>query len=253
MNKQQTNSDKKILAFLEAEYNKVRRETDCLRLHVTDLNFEENVPDPQERHLMTEQLDAFEGVQKNLMNRILFYRNRVKGAEQSSQACGDAIATQQDRQNEATQKLCNLCFKVRNMVYAPSEKCAKCGGDLLYGLGAKDGDETICFNCANQITNEELQQALDEYRAACTHHCGQDATCQVGDGNAVVEKPIITGESLEQLVGSTVRLFHKPGHKCIDCPYRSKSYGGKCEYKKVELVGGYYLCLAPLPNSIVTE
>lgn len=85
------------------------------------------------------------------------------------------------------------------------------------------------------------------------HHCGQDACRQVDDGNAVVDKPIITGESLEQLVGATVRLFHKPGHKCIDCPYSSKNYGGKCEYKKVELVGGYYLCLADLPNSIVTE
>lgn len=93
----------------------------------------------------------------------------------------------------------------------------------------------------------------DRVVTSATHHCGQDASCQVGDGSAVVDKPIITGESLEQLVGAIVRLFHKPGHKCIDCPYRSKSYGGKCVYKKVELVGGYYLCLADLPNSIVTE
>ena len=93
----------------------------------------------------------------------------------------------------------------------------------------------------------------DRVVTSATHHCGLDASCPVGDGNAVVDKPIITGESLEQLVGATVRLFHKPGHKCIDCPYSSKSYGGKCEYKKVELVGGYYLCLADLPNSIVTE
>jgi len=286
MNKeQQLNSDKKVLASLEAEYKRAQRVIYSIRALVTDLNFEELIPDSQERCLMVDELQAYDYIRTNLMNRIRFYRARVKREESIKdwtqykktdsthigvdvsdegdhgarcQVCGDDIATHhcgQDtrRRDEAAAKLCDLLVKCRMAVYAPGEKCAKCGGDLLCGFGTKDGDETICFNCANQITNDELQQALDEYRAACTHHCGQDATCQVDDGNAVVDKPIITGESLEQLVGTTVRLFHKPGHKCEGCPYEVKSYGGKCEYKKVELVGGYYLCLAPLPNSIITE
>lgn len=121
----------------------------------------------------------------------------------------------------------------------------------------------IMFQEMHQLREENARKQIDEWKKMKghiipvnldeQHHCGQDATCQVDDGIAVVDKPVITGESLEQLVGTTVRLFHKPGHKCEGCPYEVKSYGGKCEYKKVELVGGYYLCLAPLPNSIVTE
>jgi hypothetical protein len=248
MNKQQQlNSDKKVLASLEAEYKRARRVTDSVRAHVTDINFEDMVPDPQERYLMMDELHVYEQVQQNLLNRIRFYRNRVKGAEQSSQVCCDDIATQQDRQNEAALKLCNLLVKGRMSVYAPSKKCAKCGGNLLCGIGVKEGKEIICFNCANQITNEELQQALDEYRAACTHHCGQDARCQVDDVNAVVNESQVPN-SLKELVGMQVVSVMPHGWKCQGCAYDSDYF--RCE-KKVELVGGYMLCLANIP--IVTE
>lgn len=80
--------------------------------------------------------------------------------------------------------------------------------------------------------------------------------CSVGDGNAVVDEPAITGESLKPLLG--MQVIKVCGPKCKDCP----SGNGPREYPsgrdmssccKVELVGGFYLCLEPLPNSIVTE
>lgn len=82
-----------------------------------------------------------------------------------------------------------------------------------------------------------------------THHCGQDASCQVGDGSAVVEKPVITGESLKKLMDYQVIGVCEPGFPCEGCV--QDHYNTPCV--KVELVGGYMLCLAPLPNSIVTE
>ena len=98
----------------------------------------------------------------------------------------------------------------------------------------------FCHENINEFVN-----AIKEGRS----DSGQDATCQVGDGSAVVEKPIITGESLQQLIGYQVIAVCKPGSKCNGCPY--EHYNAPCV--KVEIVGGFFLCLAPLPNSIVTE
>ena len=95
--------------------------------------------------------------------------------------------------------------------------------------------------------------------AIATHHCGNDADmddacCQAAydpnESQPVDTKPAITGESLKKLVGWQVVSVMPPGHKCQGCLYSSDDF--RCE-KKVELVGGYFLCLAPLPNSIVTE
>ena len=253
-----------LISKLEEEYNELSDKCNKLYKFIYSLDFKEKVPDSNEQCLLQEQHKRMEAYRTNLYQRIEHYRIKVKialgcdyfaswgdVAEKIHQKhhCGQDTR----RRDEAAAKLCDLLVKGRMAVYAPGKKCAKCGGDLFEGFGTVEGEKILCFNCTSQITNDELQQALDEYRAACLHHCGQDATCQVDDGIAVVDKPIITGESLEQLVGSTVRLFHKPGHKCEGCPYEVKSYGGKCEYKKVELVGGYYLCLAPQPGSIITE
>lgn len=65
------------------------------------------------------------------------------------------------------------------------------------------------------------------------HHCGQDAT-----------RLVVYGENMEQLIGSRVRLFHAPGHKCDECPYKTKPDGSTCNYHKVETTSGYYICLA---------
>lgn len=78
---------------------------------------------------------------------------------------------------------------------------------------------------------------------------GQDASCQVDNGSAVVEKPVITVESLKQLMDYQVIGVCEPGFPCEGCV--QDHYNTPCV--KVELVGGCMLCLAPLPNSIVTE
>lgn len=82
---------------------------------------------------------------------------------------------------------------------------------------------------------------------------GQDATCQVGDGSAVVNE---IPDSIKSLEG--MQVIKVCGPKCKDCPcgdglreYPSGRDMSSCV--KIELVGGYYLCLAPLPNSVVTE
>lgn len=86
------------------------------------------------------------------------------------------------------------------------------------------------------------------------HHCrpGREK-CQVGDGSGVVNE---VPDSIKSLEG--MQVIKVCGPKCKDCPcgdglreYPSGRDMSSCV--KVELVGCYYLCLAPLPNSIVTE
>lgn len=101
MNNEKINSDKQVLASLEAEYKRAQRVIYSIRALVTDLNFEEFIPDSQERCLMVDELQAYDYIRTNLMNRIRFYRNRVKSAEQSSQVCGDGIATNHCGQDAA--------------------------------------------------------------------------------------------------------------------------------------------------------
>lgn len=80
------------------------------------------------------------------------------------------------------------------------------------------------------------------------HHCGQDASCQVGDGSAAVSEDV--PESIKELEGmQVVKFVRGVNARCDTCPL--DHYGTPCQ--KVELVGGHHLCLAPLPNSIVTE
>lgn len=75
----------------------------------------------------------------------------------------------------------------------------------------------------------------------------------MGDGSAAVNE---TPDSIKSLEG--MQVIKVCGPKCKDCPcgdglreYPSGRDASSCV--KVELVGGYTLCLSPLPNSIVTE
>jgi len=133
--------------------------------------------------------------------------------------------------------------------------------EYLYNLRCR-----IMFQEARLLREENARKQIDEWKKMNgniipvnldeQHHCGHDASCSVGDGSAVVEKPAITGESLKDLIDYQVIKVCAP--KCKDCPcgdglreYPSGRDASSCV--KVELVGGYMLCLAPLPNSIVTE
>lgn len=318
------NNKQQRLDKLTAEYNDLNGKISRLDAFLNRLDFETTVPDTQEQMLMQHQLQAMRSYRTNLKERIQLLQVQI----QAGSPCDDRVVTSaahhcgQDtrHRDEAAKKLCALLVKGRMAVYAPGKKCNKCGGNLFEGIGTEEGGEIICFNCANQITNEELQQALDEYRAACLNHCGQDAVnfeqlsdnltdtykdycrgvleqflsreitwakfvekvalpfchenvnefvnvikdnphncrpgrekCQVGGGSAVVNE---TPDSLKSLEG--MQVIKVCGPKCKDCPcgdglreYPSGRDMSSCV--KVELVGGYYLCLAPLPNSIVTE
>ncbi len=199
--KEQLNSDKKVLASLEAEYKRAQRVIYSIRALVTDLNFEELMPDSQERCLMVDELQAYDYIRTNLMNRIRFYRARVKKEESikdwSQYKKTDSTYIGVDVSNEGSHS-----------------ECCQVGGDAI-----------------------------------ATHHCGQDASCQVGDGSAVVDKPVITGESLKQLMDYQVIGVCELGFPCEGCV--QDHYNTPCV--KVELVGGYMLCLAPLPNSIMMD
>lgn len=205
MNKeQQLKYDQALIVSLSDEYNRVKEVADALRNDINSLDFEERMPDSQERYLLVEKLKTTEGYQTNLLNRIRFYRHRIQVNKpqpwevdeairqqdvQNRPVCGDAIDTKVEshhcgldtrRHNEAAKKLCDLLVKGRKVVYAPGEKCNKCGGNLFEGFGEEEGGEIICFNCASQINNEELQQALDEYKAACLHHGDRGARFSQG-------------------------------------------------------------------------
>jgi hypothetical protein len=103
-----------------------------------------------------------------------------------------------------------------------------------------------------------MMKAEHEPSFDAPRHCGQDADmddacCQVRSSRvdhtaapaAVKELP----DSISQLVGMQIVSAFRPGWKCEECAFSHIDFA-RCE-KKVELVGGYYLCLAPLP--IVTE
>ena len=196
MNKEQLNSDKKVLASLEAEYKRAQRVIYSIRALVTDLNFEELMPDSQERCLMVDELQAYDYIRTNLMNRIRFYRARVKKEE----SIKDWFQYK---------KTDNTYIGVDVSNEGSHSECCQVGGDAI-----------------------------------ATHHCGQDASCQVGDGNAAVKGQ--AGYST-RLIGMQVIAIGD--QRCDGCP--TEHYGAPCV--KLELVGGTYLCLAHMPNSIITE
>jgi len=208
MNKEeQLNSDKKVLASLEAEYKRAQRVIYSIRTFVTDLNFEELMPDSQERCLMVDELQAYDYIRTNLMNRIRFYRARVKKEESIKD----------------------------------------------WSQYKKTDSTYIGVDVSNEGSHSECCQVCGDGIATQQHHCGQDATCQVGDGSAVVNE---IPDSIKSLEG--MQVIKVCGPKCKDCPcgdglreYPSGRDMSSCV--KIELVGGYYLCLADLPNSVVTE
>lgn len=113
-----------------------------------------------------------------------------------------------------------------------------------------------------QEYNETLKRAQDigEIIANCVdidiNHCGQDcdcddACCQAGSpcGRSAVtydpneSQPVDTAPmSLHELTGMQVVGVYPKGWKCKDCIF-SEMKDSRCE-KKVELVGGTFLCLA---------
>lgn len=79
-------------------------------------------------------------------------------------------------------------------------------------------------------------QPVDQDDACC-----QARQCSTVDRDAA---PAASSESLKDLLDMQVVAMGKG--RCEDCP--QDHYGTPCV--KVELVGGYYICLAPTPNTV---
>ena len=235
MNKQQQpttaapTDNTQLIQKLRAEYNDLNGKIARLNAFLCDIDFIKKVPDIIEQELMEGQLRAMKNYLYNLRGRIMFQeaRQREESIKDWSQyKKTDSTYIGVDVSNEGSHSGC----------------CQVCGDDIA------------------------------------THHCGQDATCQVGDGSAVVQDPnesqpaevLRTKEDVEKKLGIHIHEGNVPkgqcgcmdmkslldmqvvgvgNGKCEGCP--QDHYGTPCV--KVELVGGTYLCLAPLPNSIATE
>ena len=202
MDNEQKNSDERILAQLLGEYKRVCCEADSVRICVNDIDFEETIPDAEERYLMVEQMKVNEEAQAVLRNRIRYYRNRLK-----------ANKPEPWEENNAFRTVETLCGPVKLV----------------------DQDKV------SKVEMEDI-----------THHCGKDADmddvcCQAAyDPNE--SQPVDTAPmSLHELTGMQVVGAYPKGWKCKDCIF-SEMKNSRCE-KKVELVGGYFLCLADIqPN-----
>ena len=92
---------------------------------------------------------------------------------------------------------------------------------------------------------------IDRGIGVSCHHCGQDVSSESSQSSPSSEndQPVITGESIKKLMDYQVIGVCEPGFPCEGCV--QDHYNTPC--CKVELVGGYYLCLSPLPNSIITD
>lgn len=250
---EQPNSDKRILASLEAEYKRAQRVINSIRALITDLNFEELIPDSQERCLMEDELQAYDYIRAKLMNRIRFYRNRVKRDENikdwSQYKKTDSVYIGVDVSDEGDHSACS-------QVCGDGIATHHCGQDECNRSGLITLEEAVKDYVENCDENGRLKINL--------HHCGQDcdcddACCQAGspcgrstatydpnESQPVDVSPAITGESLRNILGMQVCRCNVP---CDVCSIDKRV--GACV--KLELVGGDYICLAPLPNSVVTE
>lgn len=226
MNKQQQPiSFSKLIEKLRNEYDQLKERVDSLGSFLCDIDFEKRVPDPVEQRLMREQLHMMLGYMNNLRARISYneeqqIRNRLETGDGKRGL--DFVR----------------CDNGKVVAIVPE-------GLIPEGLDDIDPNKVV----------EVIKKSWCDYKGRL-EDCGQDACCQVDAGNADVDMPVLTGESLKTLMDYKVVNVCVP--KCKDCPcgdglreYPSGRDMSSCV--KLELVGGAYLYLAPLPNSIVTD
>lgn len=215
MNNKEIGKDAIVLASLEAQYKHVRCLVDSVRATITDLNFEDMVPDADERFLMGGQLHAYEVLQDNLKARIRLYRNRIK-----------ANKPEPWEENNAIRTVNTHCGPV-NLVN--QDKVSKEElGEMIHHCGQDAGSPCGCSAVAYD-PNESQPVDLD------------DACCQVREHQPA-------GYAYKDLLGMEVMFVFPRCHKCEYCTFREGHDGSECPCVKVELVGGDYLCLAKRPK-----
>lgn len=218
-----------LLSKLEGEYNDLSDKCNKLYTFIYSLDFKEKVPDSNEQCLLQEQHKRMEAYRTNLYQRIDFYRCRVKREEGikdwSQYKKTDSTYIGVDVSNEGSH----------------SECCQVCGDDIATHHCGQDVRVRYDPN-ESQPVNVPVKG--DDFDDAC---CQAREKRPVDDGSAAVNEAQVPN-SIKSLVGMlVVDAFHDI-HKCTCCEYQKH-----CNAKKVEIVGGYFLCLEELPNSIVTE
>lgn len=206
-----------LIEKLRNEYEDLKGK--CCRLHafLCDINFEKIVPDRDEQNLMREQGVAMLRYLNNLRDRITLKERQL--------TTDNWLKMQQPKAIVETP-----CGPVRvvNIAEDNQHHCGQDCSDRIYRAGRK----------ASADAGLAAARAMEQVMAS-------PEGCPVDGGNADVKVEV--PDSLKDLIGMQVLAF--TNGKCESCP--QDHYGTPCH--KLELVGGTFICLAPLPNSIVTE
>lgn len=269
-----------LLSKLEEEYNELSDKCNKLYTFIYSLDFINKVPDCNERCLMQEQLKRMESYRIKLYQRIDIYRCRVKAnnpepwekdeaARTVETLCGPVRLVDTDKapkeqlddilkngmpdiQVERDPSFDDVSFQAKKLIdvfYATHDRAARLGiaEQILLVMFGQTPDELNGIMEKEARNINSVISAIQHGNEEATHHCGQDASVQ--DPNESQPADTVP-ESLKELVGMQIVSVMPPGHKCPGCLFDSDYF--RCE-KKIELVGGYYLCLADFPISIVTE
>ena len=248
-----------LLKNLSEEYDVLNHKCKALYAYTNSLNFEATTPNAAERMLLRDQLTAMENYRTNLLARINFYVKNEVGNISS-------IASDSTEQTGDGKRCIDFVHCENGKVVAIVPK----------GLIPKDLDDVDINKACDELA-KAWRAYCEESHDLDTNHCGQDAhdlcvgqdpgfhpfdkitikelteridnlETDLDNLEQEVYKPELKelGFSLQELIGMQVIYVTK--EKCIGCPINH--YGHPC--KKVELVGGYFLCLAQ-PSSIAIE
>lgn len=217
---------KQLIEKLSAEYAGVKDRVGKLHAFLCDIDIEKKVPDYEERSNLREQLGIMLNYLENLRRRIGFHERMVFG----------------QMINETTHRIEIKGMREPTFDSGIGVRCDKCGKSIRPGdMCIFHNEKIFCNDCG--CDNSETGTA--------PHHCGQDVSSESSQSSPSSEndKPVITGESIKKLMDYQVVGVCEPGFPCEGCV--QDHYNTPCV--KVELVGGYMLCLAPLPNSIMMD
>lgn len=253
MNKEQMTQEQRaqLIEKLRAEYNDLNGKIARLNAFLCDIDFVKKVPDPMEQELMSMQFRSMKGYLDNLRGRIMFQEvqqlreeNARKQLDEWKKMKGHIIPVNLDEQHHCGQDAVNFEQLSDNLTDTYKDYCR---GVLEQFLSREITWAKFVEKVALPFCHENVNEFVNVIKDN-PHNCrpGREK-CQVGDGSAAVNEAQVPN-SIKSLVGMlVVDAFHDT-HKCTGCEYQER-----CNAKKVELVGGYFLCLEELPNSIVTE
>lgn len=235
-----------LIQKLRSEYISLKERVKSINAFLLDIDFERRVPDPEEQVLLNEKYHSMLDYLNNLRRCIMYYERKQLEKIVNDQAGIDSISKDGMGYLLATLK------DGRTLDLRKIDISKNAAAIIL-----ADKDPSLLDDVDVKAACNELEKAWNAYKERQQdnpHHCrpGREK-CQVGDGSGVVNE---VPDSIKSLEGMQVIKVCSP--KCKDCPcgdglreYPSGRDASSCV--KVELAGGYMLCLAPLPNSIMMD